>query len=89
MSASDPDDHPPRMRGDRSNKPEHSHGEQGHRGHSRWLMIACCIPMLAIAVALVAAGGGGGFLIIAIVCTVMMAMMMLGMSHGGDDDRRP
>jgi hypothetical protein len=65
--------------------------ERSHEGHSRWMMIACCIPMLAIAVAVVAAGGGAGFLVIAVMCTVMMALMMGGMSsrdkgEGGGSD---
>ena len=56
----------------------------GHGGHSHWMMIACCIPMLAIAIALVATGVVGvGFLFIALMCTAMMALMMRGMSHGG------
>lgn len=55
----------------------------GHGGHSRWMMIACCVPMVAIAVALVAAGAGIGFLLVALLCTAMMAAMMGGMS-GGD-----
>ncbi len=57
--------------------------QSGHRGHSRWMMVACCIPMLVIAALLVAAGAGTGFLIIAIACTVMMTAMMFGMSKGG------
>jgi hypothetical protein len=59
----------------------------GHGGHG-WMMIACCIPMLVIAVILVATGVvSAGFLVIAIGCTVMMAMMMRGMSHGGGAGR--
>jgi hypothetical protein len=47
------------------------------------MMIACCIPMLVIAIALVATGVvSSGFLIGAVVCTVMMALMMRGMGHG-------
>ena len=58
----------------------------GHGGHG-WMMIACCIPMLVIAVALVATGvASAGFLLVAIMCTVMMAAMMAGMSHGGGAD---
>lgn len=54
----------------------------GRKGHHRLMMIACCIPMLAIAVALVVAGVvSAGFLVFAVVCTLMMAMMMGGM-HG-------
>ena len=55
----------------------------GHGGHS-WLMIACCIPMIVIAVALVVTGAvSPGFLFVAVMCTAMMAMMMRGMDHGG------
>lgn len=55
---------------------------EGHRGHS-WLMIACCIPMLLIAVALVATGvASPGLVFAAIGCTVMMALMMRGMDSG-------
>jgi hypothetical protein len=54
------------------------------QGHSRWMMIACCVPMLVIAIALVATGVVGfGFLIVAVMCTLMMAAMMGGRSHGG------
>lgn len=58
-------------------------GHKGHRGHG-WMMIACCIPMLTIAIALVATGVvGPSFLIVAVMCTLMMAMMMRGMSGMG------
>ena len=54
-----------------------------HGGHS-WMMIACCIPMLVIAIVLVATGiAGVGFIVAAVMCTAMMAMMMRGMSAGG------
>ena len=50
--------------------------KRGGRG-SRWMMIACCIPMLVIAIVLVATGVAGvGFIFVAIMCTAMMAMMM-------------
>lgn len=64
-----------------------SHGGQdSHGGHS-WMMIACCIPMLVIAVALVATGVvGPGFLVVAVLCTAIMAMMMRGMHDGERDD---
>jgi hypothetical protein len=56
----------------------------GHGGHG-WMMIACCVPMLVIAVILLATGVVGiGFLAVAVGCTLMMALMMRGMSHGGD-----
>lgn len=63
-------------------------GHGGHGGHS-WMMIACCVPMLIIAVALVATGVvGSSFLIIALVCTAMMALMMRGMNGSGDKHRK-
>jgi hypothetical protein len=55
----------------------------GHRGHGL-MMIACCIPMLIIAIVLVATGVvGAGFILYAIGCTAMMAVMMVGMNRGG------
>lgn len=64
--------------------------QEGRRKHSRWMMVACCIPMLLIAGIAVLAGAGLGFLLIAVVCTVMMVAMMGAMSHGpgGDGDGR-
>jgi hypothetical protein len=60
------------------------HGGHGHGGHG-WMMIACCIPMLAIAGVLVATGVASPvFLVVAVGCTLMMALMMRGMGHGGD-----
>ena len=58
----------------------HDHSKQpGGKAHSL-MMIACCIPMLAIAVGLVITGvASASFLIFAVACTLMMAMMMGGM----------
>lgn len=59
----------------------HDHG--GHAGHN-WMMIACCVPMLVIAIALVASGTvGAGVIVVALGCTLMMVLMMIGM--GGHD----
>ena len=59
----------------------------GTAKHS-WMMLACCIPMLAIAIALVATGiVGPGFLFVAMGCTAMMALMMRGMDHGDRTER--
>ena len=70
--------------GTRTGGPAHEDHRRGHGGHG-WMMIACCIPMLAIAIALVATGvASPAFLAVAVGCTLMMAMMMGGMSHGGD-----
>ena len=63
--------------------PEHT--DRSHRSGHSWVMIACCIPMLVIAIVLVATGvAGPGFLLVAVGCTVMMALMMAGMDHGSD-----
>jgi hypothetical protein len=66
-------------------------GQEPGQGHSHghgWMMIACCIPMLVIAVILVATGlASPVFLAAAVGCTLMMALMMGGMSHGGGDGR--
>ena len=58
----------------------------GHAGHG-WMMMICCIPMLVIAIVLVATGvAGPGFIFAAIMCTAMMAMMMSMMSGGQSKD---
>ena len=58
--------------------PGHAGGHGGHRGHG-WMMIICCIPMIVIAVVLVATGVASiGFLFVAIGCLAMMALMMGG-----------
>jgi len=58
---------------------QQAEGPGGHHGHG-WMMIACCIPMLAIAGVLVATGVlSAGFLLVAVGCTAMMALMMRGM----------
>ena len=66
-----------------ADRPSHHGEESADGGHSRWMMIACCVPMLAIAVVLVATGvAGAGLIVVAVMCTAMMAMMMGGMSRG-------
>lgn len=68
-------------------QPEPAHQGTG-RGH-RWMMIICCIPMIAIALLLVASGVvSAGFLIFAVVCTLLMAFMMGGMGHEGQEHNR-
>lgn len=52
-------------------------------------MIACCVPMIAITIALVGAGVlSAGFLLAAIACTAMMALMVRGMSDGHGQQRK-
>jgi hypothetical protein len=55
----------------------------GHGGHN-WMMMACCVPMIVIALGLVLAGVVSvSFLIYAVACLGMMFMMMRMMDHGG------
>lgn len=57
-----------------------SHCSNGHG----WMMIVCCIPMLVIAIVLVATGvASAGFIVAAVMCTAMMAMMMSMMGGMG------
>jgi hypothetical protein len=67
-------------------RPEGVHQAGGHGGHGGhgWMMMACCVPMIVIAIALVATGvASSRFLFTAIACTAIMALMMRGMDHGG------
>ena len=57
----------------------------GQRSGHGWMMMLCCVPMVVLAVALVATGVARvGFLFTAVLCVVMMAMMMRGMNHSGN-----
>jgi hypothetical protein len=59
------------------------HHGQGGRG---WMMMICCIPMIIIAVVLVATGVvGAGFISVALMCTAMMWFMMRAMGGMGHD----
>lgn len=54
-----------------------------HSEHSGWMMLACCVPMLLIAGALVVTGvAGAGIVLVAVGCTLMMYLMMRGMGQG-------
>ena len=69
------------MNRDPQSEPQQQMDPSGHGGHG-WMMIACCIPMLIIAVALVAAGAvRPGFLVVAVGCFAMMWFMMRAMSR--------
>ncbi len=55
-------------------------------GHG-WMMMLCCVPMLIIAVALVATGAvSTSFLLYAVGCMAMMALMMRAMSGSDPHD---
>ena len=61
---------------------EHDSGTSGHSGH-RWMMIACCIPMLVVVAALVISGvAGTGAILVALGCLAMMWVMMKAMPGG-------
>ncbi|HEX6758847.1 MAG TPA: hypothetical protein VF086_10645 [Propionibacteriaceae bacterium] len=56
--------------------------DQPHSSRHGWTMIAFCLPVLVVAVILVATKVVGvGFLLVAVACPLMMAMMR-GMGHG-------
>ena len=55
--------------------------QPGGGGHGRWMMVACCVPMLVIAFVIAATGAGFGFLVAAVMCTAMMFLMMSAMSR--------
>ena len=61
---------------DKPPTPSQEHG--GGPGSHSWMMIACCIPMLVIAVVLVGTGvAGAGAMVGAIMCIAMVWMMMM------------
>ena len=63
-------------------QPGVTEGHAGHGGHGL-MMLVCCIPMILLAVALVASGAAGsGVIVGALLCTAMMAVMMLAMPGG-------
>ena len=62
---------------------EPDHAERAGHGRHHWMMIACCIPMIIIVLALVAAGTISiGFVLFAVACVGMMVLMMRAMDHG-------
>ena len=73
------------------NQSDTNQTKQGrHRGHG-WMMMICCVPMLLIAIVLVATGvASSGFIFTAVACTAMMFMMMRmmgGMGGNGGEQR--
>ena len=75
---------PSRIEGRHPTSHQGGRPEEGATARHSWMMIACCVPMLAVAVALVLTGVvSPGFLVVALVCTAMMAMMMRGGGHSG------
>lgn len=59
--------------------PSKGHPQAGHGSH-RWMMIACCIPMVVIVGILIATGAAGsGLLLYAAICVGAMALMMFAM----------
>ena len=65
--------------------PEQPPGTEGHPSHGGpgLMMLVGCIPMILLAVALVATGvAGSGAIVGALLCTAMMAVIMLAMPGG-------
>ena len=64
-------------------QPPASH--QTVRGGHGWMMLICCVPMVAIVVLLVVSGiAGSGALLFAVGCVAMMAAMMFMVPCGHD-----
>ena len=65
--------------------PASPHSGHGRHGGHRWMMMICCIPMVAIVIALLATGAAAsGALLWALGCVAMMAAMMFIMPGGHD-----
>lgn len=57
-------------------------GHDAHSGH-KWMMLICCIPMIAVVAVLILSGtAGSGALLWALGCVAMMAAMMFMMPGG-------
>lgn len=62
--------------------PLKGHPDAAHGIH-RWMMIACCIPMVVIVGVLIATGAAGsGLLLYAAICIGAMVLMMFAMPGG-------
>ena len=65
--------------------PATPHTGHGAHGAHRWMMLICCIPMIAIVALLIVSGtAGAGTLLWAVGCMAMMAAMMFIMPGGHD-----
>lgn len=54
----------------------------GRSGH-RWMMLACCVPMLVlVGVLLVTGVAGTGVIVFGALCVAMMGLMMFAMPGG-------
>jgi hypothetical protein len=63
--------------------PDRRDGHDGRSGHGLVMMLSC-VPLVVLAIALVATGiAAAGFILAAIMCLAMMAMMMVMMARGG------
>jgi hypothetical protein len=72
------------------NQSKTNHTKPGkHSGHG-WMMMICCVPMLVIAIVLVATGvASSRFIFAAVGCAAMMFMMMRMMGGmGGNGGER-
>ncbi len=68
--------------GRRGSQPTDEGPHTGHGSH-RWMMIACCIPMVVIVGVLIATGvAGSGLLIYAAICLGAMTLMMFALPGG-------
>ena len=59
--------------------------DEPHSSGHGWMMIAFCLPLLVVAIVLVATKAVGvSFLLVAVGCALMMALMMRSMGYGSD-----
>lgn len=59
-------------------EPPAGQGASRQKSRHRWMMLACCLPMLIIAAVLIFTGTAGtGAAVFALACVAMMATMML------------
>jgi hypothetical protein len=67
---------------DEDRRQPHRGGESGPRRHGRhrWMMLACFVPLLVVAAALIFTGAvGTGSVVFAVACITMMAVMAVMM----------
>lgn len=73
-----------RRRADGSARPDGDPASGPGRRHGhRWLMLACCVPMLVVVAALLVSGTASvGTVAFAVVCVALMTLVMLAMPRG-------
>lgn len=63
---------------------QHDHGDHSRPGNHWWLMIACCAPMLLIAIVLVTTGALSPWILVVAIVIVAFITLTMSRTHGGD-----